>query len=175
MFTGFIAVIVVILIIAGIMATGTTSASGGVDQTKASKAVSEISSLTQGIGFYKTTTDANDYAGISVQALQDSGIVSANDVYTTVNAGEYVYDDGANVDANVSVIKSRAVDGLAYQVLEDTDTGVFQLRVVADPNMLQTLKDALDTAYEKKFSAHVAAYTNDDAAGKDGAVDMKFR
>ena len=80
MFTGFIAVIVVILIIAGIMASGTTSASGGVDQTKASKVVSEISALAQGVGFYKTTTDANDYTGISVDALKTAGIVSENDV-----------------------------------------------------------------------------------------------
>lgn len=181
MFTGFIAVIVVILIIAGIMATGTTSASGGVDQTKASKAVSEISALTQGIGFYKTTTDANDYTGISVQALQDAGIVDGNDVYALAADGEYVYDDDTNVTAGTKVIKSRAVDGLAYIAEENAgDHGVYKFHVVAKPGMLSTLKAALDTAYNKKFNGHVASFSNNDTDSNgnpvyDGAVDMTIR
>lgn len=140
MFVGFIAVIVVILIIVALMSTGATSGSGGVDQTKATKAVGEISALGQSIGFFKTTTTNNDYSGISVTSLINAGIISSDDVEdSTVNmkglpvaAGVVGAAEEALTVVVDSVIKSKAVKGLYYQVLPGATASTFVIRTVVD-------------------------------------------
>ena len=88
MFIGFIAIIVVLLIIVAVMSTSGTSGSGGVDQTKASKILGEISALQQAAGFYKTVTPNNDYTGITVDELVSVGVIDSGDlgVLTVTNA-----------------------------------------------------------------------------------------
>lgn len=141
MFVGFIAVIVVILIIVALMSTGATSGSGGVDQTKATKAVGEISALGQSIGFFKTTTVNNDYTGISVASLINAGIISADDVVGSTAAMKALPVSGAGVVGAAaedltavpnSVIKSKAVKGLYYQVLPGASASTFVVRTVVD-------------------------------------------
>lgn len=140
MFVGFIAVIVVILIIVALMSTGATSGSGGVDQTKATKAVGEISALGQSIGFFKTTTVNNDYTGISVASLVNAGIISADDVIgsTTdmkalpVAAGVVGAAEEDLTAVPNSVIKSKAVKGLYYQVLPGASASTFVVRTIID-------------------------------------------
>lgn len=141
MFVGFIAVIVVILIIVALMSTGATSGSGGVDQTKATKAVGEISALGQSIGFFKTTTVNNDYSGISVASLVNAGIISADDVIGSTTAMKALPVSGAGVVGAAeetltavpnSVIKSKAVKGLYYQVLPGASASTFVVRTIID-------------------------------------------
>lgn len=141
MFVGFIAVIVVILIIVALMSTGATSGSGGVDQTKATKAVGEISALGQSIGFFKTTTVNNDYTGISVASLVNAGIISADDVIGSTTAMKALPVSGAGVVGAAeetltavpnSVIKSKAVKGLYYQVLPGASASTFVVRTIID-------------------------------------------
>ena len=141
MFVGFIAVIVVILIIVALMSTGATSGSGGVDQTKATKAVGEISALGQSIGFFKTTTTNNDYSGISVANLVNAGIISSDDVVGSIAAMKALPVSGAGVVGAAeetltavpnSVIKSKAVKGLYYQVLPGASASTFVIRTVID-------------------------------------------
>lgn len=141
MFVGFIAVIVVILIIVALMSTGATSGSGGVDQTKATKAVGEISALGQSIGFFKTTTTNNDYSGISVANLVNAGIISSDDVVGSIAAMKALPVSGAGVVGAAeetltavpnSVIKSKAVKGLYYQVLPGASASTFVIRTIID-------------------------------------------
>lgn len=140
MFVGFIAVIVVILIIVALMSTGSTSGSGGVDQTKATKAVGEISALGQSIGFFKTTTTNNDYSGISVANLVNAGIISSADVVASttamkalpVTSGAVGAAEEALTAVPNSVIHSKAVKGLYYQVLPGASASTFVVRTVID-------------------------------------------
>lgn len=150
MFVGFIAVIVVILIIVALMSTGATSGSGGVDQTKATKAVGEISALGQSIGFYKTTTTNNDYAGISVTSLINAGIISSDDVEDSTTSMKALPVSGAGVVGAAeetltavtdSVIKSKAVKGLYYQVLPTTSGSTFVIRTVVDETDIAALDE----------------------------------
>lgn len=141
MFVGFIAVIVVILIIVALMSTGATSGSGGVDQTKATKAVGEISALGQSIGFFKTTTSNNDYAGIDVDSLVSAGIISETDTVKSttsmkglpVTSGAVAADAEATaLAADLAIIKSKAVKGLYYQVLPGATASTFVIRTIVD-------------------------------------------
>ncbi len=140
MFVGFIAVIVVILIIVALMSTGATSGSGGVDQTKATKAVGEISALGQSIGFFKTTTTNNDYSGISVANLVNAGIISSADVVGSaaamvalpVTSGAVGATEAALTAVPNSVIQSKAVKGLYYEVLPGATASTFVIRTVID-------------------------------------------
>ena len=142
MFVGFIAVIVVILIIVALMSTGATSGSGGVDQTKATKAVGEISALGQSIGFFKTTTTNNDYAGVSAANLVSAGIIADEDVVNSTTKMKGLPVASGAVDANAeeaaltavnkSVIKSKAVKGLYYEVLPGASASTFVIRTVID-------------------------------------------
>ncbi len=140
MFVGFIAVIVVILIIVALMSTGATSGSGGVDQTKATKAVGEISALGQSIGFFKTTTTNNDYSAISVKKLVDAGIISSSDVVDSttamvalpVTSGAVGAAEAALTVVEKSVIQSKAVKGLYYEVLPGATASTFVIRTVID-------------------------------------------
>ena len=140
MFVGFIAVIVVILIIVALMSTGSTSGSGGVDQTKATKAVGEISALGQSIGFFKTTTTNNDYSAISVANLVNAGIISADDVVGStdkmvalpVTSGAVGAAEAALTVVTDSLIQSKAVKGLYYEVLPGVTASTFVIRTVID-------------------------------------------
>ena len=140
MFVGFIAVIVVILIIVALMSTGSTSGSGGVDQTKATKAVGEISALGQSIGFFKATTTNNDYSGISVASLVNAGIISSADVVAStadmkalpVTSGAVGAAEAALTAVPNSVIQSKAVKGLYYEVLPGATASTFVIRTVID-------------------------------------------
>lgn len=141
MFVGFIAVIVVILIIVALMSTGATSGSGGVDQTKATKAVGEISALGQSIGFFKTTTSNNDYAGIDVDSLISAGIISETDTIKSTTSMKGLPVTSGAVDANaeeaalaadLDLIKSKAVKGLYYQVLPGATASTFVIRTIID-------------------------------------------
>ena len=140
MFVGFIAVIVVILIIVALMSTGATSGSGGVDQTKATKAVGEISALGQSIGFFKTTTTNNDYAGIDVTKLISAGIISDADTVisaTSMKGLAGTIDNTTEAAAlsattDKSLIKSKAVKGLYYQVLPGATASTFVIKTVID-------------------------------------------
>lgn len=138
MFVGFIAVIVVILIVVALMSTGATSGSGGVDQTKATKAVSEISALGQSIGFFKTTTLNSNYAGINVDSLVKAGIISSNDVQLSTDSMKAlpVTVDGVidNTEAALvpgrDIIKSKAVEGLYYEVLPGASASTFVIKTI---------------------------------------------
>lgn len=161
MFVGFIAVVVILLVIVGLMATGATSGSGGVDQTKATKAISEISALAQSTGFYKTTVDTANYAGLTTQKLIDAGIVSATDTYTVAAAATDLNIEGTSVADGDILVKSKAIPGVYYKVTANaTNASFFDVAIASDKNganaPVATLKAALDQTYNKlKFNPGV--------------------
>ena len=151
MFVGFIAVVVILLVIVGLMSSGATNGSGGVDQTKATKALSEISALAQSTGFYKTTTAGSDYAALSTQGLIDAGIVASADIYTTV-AADNVKVNGVQVVAATKLVKSKAVTGLYYAaVVNGTSVANFDLTVACDSDDIGATS-GLGAALEKTYT-----------------------
>lgn len=172
MFVGFIAVVVILLVIVGLMSSGATNGSGGVDQTKATKALSEMSALAQSAGFFKTTTTNSDYTGMSTDALVTGGIVASADTATSTAT---MVGDAGLVGANHTVIKSKAVSGLYYTVdVDGQSVNNFDLNVIVDPAVVTSgsgLAKALEQSFTTKFgtSAHVTNTT----AG-DGAVVAVF-
>lgn len=153
MFVGFIAVVVILLVIVGLMSSGATNGSGGVDQTKATKALSEISALVQSTGFFKTTTANSDYVGLNgVSDLVSAGIVASADTYTVV-AGDNVKVDGTQVAAAKVLVKSKAVSGLYYDVVKNgTSDASFDLTIAVDSDSVAPasgLAAALEKAYDK--------------------------
>jgi len=183
MFVGFIAVVVILLIIVGLMSTGATSGSGGVDQTKATKAISEISALAQSTGFFKTTTDNSNYEGLTVDTLENNGIISKADT-VAISAGDYnieaLQDNSASISDGDKVVVSKAVPGLVYKVVADhalaSDAAVnntyFDISIAAnktaDNGLTASLMQALDTAYAK-VSANVDGNATS-LVGADGAI-----
>ena len=187
MFVGFIAVIVVILIIVALMSTGATSGSGGVDQTKATKAVGEISALGQSIGFFKTTTTNNDYTGISVASLINAGIISSNDVVGSTTNMKALPVSGAGVVGNTeetltavpnSVIKSKAVKGLYYQVLPGASASTFVIRTIieegangiaavggADDGLRAAIESAVSKLNDNGATVAIGTVNNDGLVG----------
>jgi hypothetical protein len=151
MFVGFIAVVVILLVIVGLMSSGATNGSGGVDQTKATKALSEISALAQSTGFYKTTTAGSDYTGLTTQGLIDAGIVASADIYTTV-AADNVKVNGVQVVAATKMVKSKAVTGLYYgAVVNGTSVANFDLTVACDSDDIGATS-GLGAALEKTYT-----------------------
>jgi len=185
MFVGFIAVVVILLIIVGLMSTGATSGSGGVDQTKATKAISEISALAQSTGFYKTTVDTSDYAGLNTDALVNAGIVSGADTITgaDVVAADYEIDGASTIGDNDTVVVSKAVPGVIYKVYANTDATLgdnyFNVDIGTKKTLTAGLKQALDTTYAK-LHANVDGQTNpnekdfEDSNTSDGAEVIVF-
>lgn len=171
MFVGFIAVVVILLVIVGLMSSGATNGSGGVDQTKATKALSEMSALAQSAGFFKTTTTNSDYTGMSTDALVTGGIVASADTATSTAT---MVGDAGLVGANHTVIKSKAVSGLYYTVDADSNVNKFDLNVIVDPALVGSgsgLAKALEQSFTTKFGTS-AAVTNTTAG--DGAVVAVF-
>jgi len=185
MFVGFIAVIVILLIIVGLMSTGAGSASGGVDQTKVTKIVSEISTLGQAAGFYKSTTADGDYADLNVAALVSNGIVDSNNVEDIANIEE-VQDEsyGVQDDLSPTVVKSSVVDGVYYDVqsIKDDNSKMYvnvliDSDVLSDANFLKTLDSTLVSKLSGTSSTandgSSSAGNTEDTVG-DGAVLITF-
>ena len=182
MFVGFIAVIVVILIIVALMSTGATSGSGGVDQTKATKAVGEISALGQSIGFFKTTTTNNDYSAISVASLVNAGIISSADVVGStaamvalpVTSGAVGAAEAALTAVPNSVIQSKAVKGLYYEVLPGATASTFVIRTVIDQaagGIAAVAVGGADNGLRAAIEAAVSKLNNNGATVALGTVE----
>lgn len=152
MFVGFIAVVVILLVIVGIMSSGATSGSGGVDQTKATKVLGEISGLAQSAGFYKTTVATSNYAGMDLPKLVDAGIVSLVDTVTAAGV------PAANSYESALVI-SKAANEIVYTINADTNNanrlviGVLENPDAAAAAMTDSLGSALETSYGKIATA----------------------
>jgi len=195
MLVGFIAVIVILLVIVGLMSAGGTSGSGGVDQTKATKVVSEISALAQSAGFFKTTTKNSNFEGMSVSALIDAGIIDSNDVIVFVDAdgstgltivdpatvdmiGEAV-EEGAIAVEDAEYVKSKAVSGVYYNVAVDAADATNNTMVVEvdiDQNLPTPLRKAIDQVSSKLDNV---TNSNVDSAGaarpQDGAFTVRYK
>lgn len=164
MFVGFIAVIIILLLIVGLMSTGVTSASGGIDQTKAVKAVSEISGIAQSTGYYKTAQDTVNYKSLTLVSLEELGIVDHNDLietngdgvdYSTFH-GTFIDNAGAVAD-NTILIRSKSIDGLFYNITQNADTtNKFDLDLVVSTDLIpdnSSLAKALDMSLIKLGSS----------------------
>lgn len=175
MFVGFIAVVVILLVIVGLMSSGATNGSGGVDQTKATKALSEVSALAQSTGFYKTTTAGSDYLGLTgVQQLIDAGIVATGD---TVAATATM--TGATLAEKV--VKSKAVPGVYYKInVNATKLSTFDVTVVPDTTLISAtsgMAAALEKAITKvQDTAAVAGETGFlvNVVANDGASTITY-
>jgi len=195
MLVGFIAVIVILLVIVGLMSAGGTSGSGGVDQTKATKVVSEISALAQSSGFFKTTTAQSNFEGMDVAALMDAGIVDSNDVITFLDAdgssGVTIVDpttvdligegteEATIATEDALYVKSKAVSGVYYDVAvdpADATNNTMLVSVVLDQALPSTLRKAIDKVSIKLENV---TNTNLDSSGAarplDGAFTVKFK
>jgi hypothetical protein len=150
MFVGFIAVVVILLVIVGLMSSGATSGSGGVDQTKATKMLGEISGLAQAAGFYKTTNANSNYANMTIPLLISNGIVAVED---TLQA-----DGSASTALTASTathIRSKSVPEVAYTLVVDpANVNRILLSAVDSPDAAQgavtaSLGAALETSFTK--------------------------
>lgn len=190
MLVGFIAVIVILLVIVGLMSAGGTSGSGGVDQTKATKVVSEISAIAQSSGFFKTTTAESNFEGLNVGLLIDSGIVDSLDVVTFFDAdastgltiedpasltliGEAT-EEAAIATEDALYVKSKAVSGVYYNVTvdaADSTNNTMVIDVIINEDLPETLRKAID-----KVAIKLENVTNNnlDSHGTDRAADGAF-
>lgn len=195
MLVGFIAVIVILLVIVGLMSAGGTSGSGGVDQTKATKVVSEISALAQSAGFYKTTTKNSNFEGMNVAALIDAGIIDSADAIVFVDAdgstgltvvdpttvdmiGEAIEEDKIATE-DAEYVKSKAVSGVYYNVAvdgADTTNNTMVVGVDIDQNLQPSLRKAIDQVASKLDDV---TNTNLDSGGaarpNDGAFVVRYK
>lgn len=184
MFVGFIAVVVILLVVVGLMSTGATNGSGGVDQTKATKVISEISALVQSTGFYKTTNATSSYSGVTVANLVAAGIVDSADTVTTTAAGTagafttITTDDGttqALIPTTTQVIVSKSVPGVYYVIGAGASTNQFKIQVAADATTLSsTLKSALQTNYSK-LAGSAAVAPASKATPISGGMTAEFK
>jgi hypothetical protein len=150
MFMTLIAVVVVLLLIIGYMSQSTTSGSGGVDQTKAAKMVTEMGALAQSASFYKTMTTDADYKDVSVAQLKDAGIVDALDLVDVTTIDNLTGDSA--VPAAGDVIKSKAINGLYYIVKEGSNDKYLVIESFVDTDDIaddSSLAKAMDKALEK--------------------------
>lgn len=186
MLVGFIAVVVILLVIVGLMSSGATSGTGGIDQTKAAKTLSEMSSIMQQVGFVKTISANSDYSdlaetavgdGLGVDSLVSAGIVDPSDVVatdggaTTVEGKTVHAEDGVSVPvADSNLIKSKSISGIYYQIRQTAgDANSFEVVVYSDDALTSTMKSALHASYNKfSTSALNVANTADVDAGTAG-------
>ena len=111
MLIGFIVVIVMILVIVGLMATGNSGGGTGVNQTKATKVVTEIGTLAQSLAFYKTTTNTGDYTGFNqASAISLLSGYASNGTATVDNDG----DPSTAAASETNCIVSQAVPTVMY-------------------------------------------------------------
>lgn len=202
MLIGFIAVVVVLLIIVGIMSSTTSTGSGGVDQTRATKAMAELSGLVQNISFIKTTNEGNYPTDTSVAALLTEGVISADAVETIdvtavgadysvlqadpADAGAVVainaFDveiagagaDGADfaADTALELIKSASIPGLYF--LTSTENNSLVVRTVIENGTVSTeLAKALDTSLGKVVAA--SADLKEGAVTTDALQRLSFK
>jgi len=160
MLIGFIVVIVMILVIVGLMATGNSGGGTGVNQTKATKVVTEIGTLAQSLAFYKTTTSAGDYLGFNetkaVSLLggyaSNASIVESTLNNSTAAAGGFDVDgDGATTSTIANGLVSQAVPTLSY---------VFSTNSTSDSLVISVILGGTDLALDKAIGATVASKLN---------------
>jgi hypothetical protein len=185
MLVGFIAVIVILLVIIGVMSTGATSGSGGVDQTKATKLISEISGIAQSVGFYKTLTKNGDYKDMNTTKLAEAGIVELDKA--DANPKKHSETVGSITPAgSAKYVKSKAIEGVYYDInVKDNTNDVthFTIDVMVDGTKVSTASEGLGKAMEKamtKFGTFKdkAADNPDVAQGidhEDGIAQIKFK
>jgi len=192
MLVGFIAVIVILLVIVGLMSAGGTSGSGGVDQTKATKVVSEISALAQSSGFFKTTTAQSNFEGMNISGLVDAGIVDVTDVVHFLDDDAAVVALGTLVDPtgvdligeateeaaiateDALYVKSKAVGGVYYGIAVDSSdatNNTMQIDVIINQDLPSTLRKALDKVSSKLENV---TNSNKDSAAADRLLDGAF-
>jgi len=180
MFVGFIAVIIILLIIVGLMSTGGTNASGGINQTKAVKAVSEISTIAQSTGYYKTSNTSN-YDKLSLVGLETLGILDHTDLVEANGdgvdyagkGGTFIDNAGAVAD-NTLLIRSKSVEGLYYTIQANADITKFDFNLVVDTTVIadgSTLAKALDSSMLKFTNAVSLA----SSSPTDGAAVITFK
>jgi len=176
MFVGFIAIIVVLLIIVAAMSTGSTSGSGGVDQTQATKVLSEFSGLTQSFDFYKTTTTLSDYEGISVPNLVKNGIVNTADTADAGNDGLAGTTDDVTPAVNNDFIVSKALDGVTYTVAPDANTNAKKVTTVTIAGLVSdSAADAIASTLTSKLASSATVVSDglhDNANGKAGTITI---
>jgi hypothetical protein len=151
MLIGFIVVIVMILVIVGLMATGNTGGGTGINQTKATKVVTEIGTIAQSLSFFKTTTAAGDMSGFThadgvalLDGYSADGVTVADDI-------NYTSDD--TVAGNV--IASNVVDGVETEPLSADMTDAVKSQAV--PNLLYAF--AMDANNTNRFVIDVVLGT----------------
>lgn len=137
MLIGFIVVIVMILVIVGLMATGNSGGGTGVNQTRATKVVTEIGTLAQSLSFFKTTTGSGNFEGFTHTAgaaLLDGYKNGVNGVETgtlsevTLTADLNINTDSTDVD--LLPIQSQAATSVSYYFATNTAADSLIISVV---------------------------------------------
>jgi len=125
MLIGFIVVIVMILVIVGLMATGNSGGGTGVNQTKATKVVTEIGTLAQSLSFFKTTTADGSFDGFThasgyalLDGYDETAAVVSEATFTANLNGD---GDATDTDVGKAVI-SQAVSTVNYHFFVDNAT-----------------------------------------------------
>ena len=183
MFVGFIAVIVILLIIVGLMSTGAGSAGGGVDQTKVTKIVSEISTISQNLGFYKSSVDTADFTGITVTKAVESGIIDSANVKTVDTDVDLADLDQDSEDGGVfkdnpiatadKLIRSEVNSGVYYALVDVS--GNVSIQVVVDTTLVDAdFRKTLESTLLTKLAPGAEAY-QDGNTDEDGQISLNFK
>jgi len=184
MFVGFIVIIVVLLIIVGVIATGSKDTSG-ILQTKVMQVNSEIVALTEKASLYKLKTDNFSYDGFSPQDIVDDGVLADKGNLITdiadVDTGTDSHPelsmlniDSANtyLDTNYKLIRSQAIDGVFLSVgVDPNDNKKYNLQVLCLSSLDSKIKNLLEKIVNKQLK-RVFNYSNDNSS--DGAFILQF-
>lgn len=166
MFVGFIAVVVILLVIVGLMSEVSTEQVGGTEQTRASKAVSELAAMRGTANMYKIPSLTSDYAGLSVTNISRAGLMnSALDGYV-VTGGEVIKENtdeqvgSTVVPLNTYLIKSQSIPGLYFKVRQGATGATYYVSTIVNPNLVSHNQAmALESAY-LKVATKATAYTS---------------
>ena len=156
MLIGFIVVIVMILVIVGLMATGNSGGGTGVNQTKATKVVTEIGTLAQSVSFYKTTTAAGDLAGLTSQKAIDllgnsysadaTGYTDKADLDIDGNTSTVIPTTTSQADSSVKYAFTISHDSNSDGTYNDPDTSKLRINVLlggTDADLVNVVGDTI--------------------------------
>jgi len=192
MFAGFIAVIVVLLIIVGVISENSGGRSdAGIEQTRVMKVYTEILRLKNKLPIYKAFTQIGDYDSLSTWDVSDQGIFDSY-LFTTIRE-EGDGEGGVNpeiadlsidtslegtaeevlVEAGDNIIRSPSLYGVYYTVDVNPDNpSQYFVNVLTSNDVNDATKRMLEKLKYKITSVAVEVYNTDSTS--DGAFKIKF-
>lgn len=190
MFLGFITAIITILLVIILFSTGLLDNYIGAQNTKSTKIITEINSLSQSIKIYKSISKEKNYKEINLDKLVELGIIKYEDLVNSNNSMFYLDQTDFNT-SNISklnkseknIIASKAIKGLFYNIKENKNNyNEFIFEIIIDKSLDgigfkekdYLLENSLEHAY-KKFEKEATVNTGIDNSKYDGIATILFK